>query len=117
MEISPQYFSRLPWTPYRDTMIRIHTDITQQPNIRAHSLSQFARKYNMSESTLKRSFKASFKKPLHKMVTAICMERALWLLKDSVLSVEEMAAVLGYQEKSGFIRAFKRYYGKTPKQS
>ena len=43
------------------------------------------------------------------------MERAVILLKGTTLSVEEIAAMLGYSNHSNFYKAFKEYYGVTPR--
>ena len=43
------------------------------------------------------------------------MERALILLNGTTLSIEEIAAMLGYSNHSNFYKAFKEYYGTTPK--
>jgi AraC-like DNA-binding protein len=44
------------------------------------------------------------------------MDRAVILLKGTTLSIEEIAAMLGYSNHSNFYKAFKEYYGKTPRE-
>lgn len=44
------------------------------------------------------------------------MERALALLRGTELSVEETALILGYSNSSNFYKAFKEYFGKTPRE-
>lgn len=44
------------------------------------------------------------------------MKEALSLLTHNCLSVSETADILGYCNTSHFIREFKRFYGKTPRQ-
>ena len=44
------------------------------------------------------------------------MERAVLLLKNTTLSIEELAAMLGYSNHSNFYKAFKMYYGITPRE-
>ena len=44
------------------------------------------------------------------------MERAVLLLKNTTLSIEDIAAMLGYSNNSNFYKAFKEYYGKTPRE-
>lgn len=44
------------------------------------------------------------------------MERALILLRGTDLSVEETALMLGYSNSSNFYKAFKEYFGKTPRE-
>ncbi len=44
------------------------------------------------------------------------MERAVILMKGTSLSLEEIAAMLGYNNHSNFYKAFKAYYGCTPRE-
>ena len=44
------------------------------------------------------------------------MERAVLLMKNTTLSVEEISAMLGYSNHSNFYKAFKDYYGTTPRE-
>lgn len=44
------------------------------------------------------------------------MERAALLLRSTDLTVEEIAPMLGYGDKSNFYRAFRDYYGMTPRE-
>ena len=44
------------------------------------------------------------------------MERAVLLMKNTTLSIEEIAAMLGYSNHSNFYKAFKEYYGVTPRE-
>ncbi len=44
------------------------------------------------------------------------MERAILLMKNTTLSIEEISAMLGYSNHSNFYKAFKEYYGVTPRE-
>lgn len=44
------------------------------------------------------------------------MERAVLLMKNTTLSLEEISAMLGYSNHSNFFKAFKEYYGMTPRE-
>ena len=44
------------------------------------------------------------------------MERAVLLLKNTPLSVEEITVMLGYSNTSNFYKAFREYYGTTPRE-
>lgn len=44
------------------------------------------------------------------------MERAKVLLRNTTLSIEEIAAQIGYSDHSNFYKAFKEYYGMTPRE-
>lgn len=43
------------------------------------------------------------------------MERAVILLRNTILSIEEIGALIGYSDHSNFYKAFKDYYGMTPR--
>ena len=44
------------------------------------------------------------------------MERAVFLMKNTDLSIEEITPMIGYTDKSNFHKAFREYYGMTPRQ-
>lgn len=44
------------------------------------------------------------------------MARAILLMKNTSLSVEEIAAMLGYSDQSSFYKAFKNYYHVSPRE-
>ena len=44
------------------------------------------------------------------------MERAVLLMKNTSLSIEEISALLGYSNHSNFYKAFKEYYRMTPRE-
>lgn len=43
------------------------------------------------------------------------MDRAVLLMKNTTLPIEEISALLGYSNHSNFYKAFKEYYGVTPR--
>ncbi|MBA2885992.1 AraC-like DNA-binding protein [Clostridium beijerinckii] len=44
------------------------------------------------------------------------MRRAKLLLDHTDLSIEKIADMLGYSNSSNFYKAFKQYYGTSPRQ-
>lgn len=44
------------------------------------------------------------------------MELAVSLLKGTDLFIEEIAAMSGYSNNSNFYKAFRTYYGKSPRE-
>lgn len=44
------------------------------------------------------------------------MNRAILLMQNTTLSLEEISAMLGYSNHSNFYKAFKAYYGTTPRE-
>ncbi|HEY3818845.1 MAG TPA: AraC family transcriptional regulator [Polyangiaceae bacterium] len=77
------------------------------------SLDDVARRLHVSTRTLKRRLAeegASFSG----MLEEVRRQRALLLLEDRRLAVEEVAARLGYSDAANFTRAFRRWTGETP---
>lgn len=79
------------------------------------SLQSLAIQMNMSRHTVSRRLKAantSFQQ-LHDRVRC---DRALYLLKQSQNSIQQIAEEVGFSEASAFSRAFKEWTGKAPSQ-
>lgn len=67
-------------------------------------------------NTLKEGFKYIYGKSIHQFHSDYKMEAAMSMLKSGTKLVKEIAYDIGYQNPSHFIAAFKKKYGKTPKQ-
>jgi AraC-like DNA-binding protein len=79
------------------------------------ALDEIARQVNTSEWSLQRRLRdqgVSFSQ----LVDEVRREAALWHLRQERLSVSELALVLGYSETSAFSRAFRRWFGVSPRQ-
>ena len=79
------------------------------------SLGAAARFFNLSPSTLIRRLKddgTSFQE----LLDATRQERAQWYLAHTQLTVEEIAARLGYRDTTNFSRTFRRWRGTTPSE-
>lgn len=78
-------------------------------------LEDFAEKLNMTRRTATRKLQAegfSFQE----LVAEEMSKKAIHYLQATNLTVEQVALKLGYSESAGFIRAFKRWTGKVPKE-
>lgn len=75
---------------------------------------QLAREFAMSESTLKRHFKAVYGKTMYEYYLGKKMELAKWLLQEKRISVSETAYMLGYEKVSAFIHMFKKCHKVLP---
>jgi AraC-like DNA-binding protein len=80
------------------------------------SLPRLARLLGTNETKLKRSFKSRYGTTVFGYVTACRMEQACELLADDRLTMAQIAAELGYAERTHFSRAFARYFGIPPSQ-
>lgn len=77
-------------------------------------LRDLARAVNLSVSRLRELFKKDTGQPPAEYLKNLRMQRAGHLLRSTFLPVKEIAYVTGLKDVSGFVRAFKRYYGLTP---
>lgn len=80
------------------------------------SLNYVAEKVNLAPAYVSYIFKRETGQTLIKYITEIKMEKAKMLLEEGVLKVGQVARACGYENQSYFNRAFKNYYGLTPKQ-
>lgn len=80
------------------------------------SLSYVAEKVNLAPAYVSYVFKKETGQTLIKYITETKMEKARLLLEEGVLKMGQIAKACGYENQSYFNRAFKNYYGLTPKQ-
>jgi AraC-like DNA-binding protein len=109
-----EYCQQLRATAYSAALMSIRQEITRNPSIQHHTLAYFSKKYNMSQSTLKRYFKVVFKKTLHEFVWEECMKKASFMRNNPTLSLEDIADEVGYADKSGFLKSFKQFHSRLP---
>lgn len=110
-----EYCLQLRAASYMTAMMSIREEIIRNPSIQRHTLAYFSRKHNMSQSTLKRYFKAVFNKTLHGFVREECMKKASWMRNNVALSLDDIADEVGYADKSGFLKSFKQFHSRMPK--
>lgn len=78
------------------------------------SLDEFADSVNLSVWRLCHIFKSEIGMSPIQYLRSLRMERARYLLQTTFLSVTEITRIIGAQDDSHFVRAFKRAYGETP---
>jgi AraC-like DNA-binding protein len=76
-----------------------------------------ARAIGMSESKLKRAFKAQFGVTVFDYGTECRMRHALELLRCRRMPVGQVADAVGYQHQTSFTAAFQQYFGFLPNQA
>ena len=80
------------------------------------TLAQTARYFSMSPRTMIRRLKDEGS-AYQQLLDGVRQERATWYLAHTRLSVEEIAARLGYVDTSNFSRTYRRWFGRTPSQA
>ena len=80
------------------------------------SLNDLSRQFSYHPNYLSGLLKKETGKTFSEIVLEMKMERAVMLLNGTALSTEEIALILGYNDKSSFFKAFRKFYGKTPRE-
>lgn len=87
--------------------------IIEHPQGGYRSVEEVAEALHVSARTLKRQLAAE-DTTYSEVLDGVRRARALVLLQDQALSVDEIAAALGYSDTANFTRAFRRWTGSTP---
>ena len=80
------------------------------------SLSSTAEHFGLSDSYFSVLFKEQMGQNYSTYIEALRLKRALVILKNTDMSIESVAACVGYSNTATFRRAFKRVYGISPQQ-
>ncbi|WP_225369694.1 helix-turn-helix domain-containing protein [Methanobrevibacter arboriphilus] len=91
----------------KELIKNIHNPIT---------LEYLSKKYNISITSLKTSFKAIYGKPVYAWRKEYRLQIAKELLNKEDYKISEIANKVGYKNPSKFSAAFKEYYKLTPSQ-
>lgn len=78
------------------------------------TLETLAAEAALSRSSFARRFKERVGQPMFEYLTALRMQRASELLRDTTLSIYEVASRVGYDSDVAFTKAFKRIVRTTP---
>ena len=93
----------------------IHDHLTEHMEQRV-TIEELARQYLINPTTLKTVFKEVYGSSLAAHMKEHRMERAAALLRETDLSVAEIAGQVGYESQSKFTAAFKEQFGQLPKE-
>ena len=78
------------------------------------SIRDLALQFKLSESHLQHIFRAHTGSSLGRSLTEERLRRAADLLQQSDLSIKEIAYISGYKHPSSFVRAFDRFFRRSP---
>ena len=93
---------------------KIHKQLEEHMEQR-FTIESLSKQYLINPTTLKTMFKSVYGTSLAAHMKEHRMERAAELLRETSLSIAEIAGRVGYDSQSRFTAAFKAYYGKLPK--
>ena len=94
-------------------LARVRAAIVGRSGDGFRGLDEVARKLHLSTRTLKRRL-AEQGSSFSEVLDEVRRQRALLLLEDRRLAIEEVAGRLGYSDAANFTRAFRRWTGQTP---
>jgi AraC-like DNA-binding protein len=109
---SPRPLARKTW--HVQTIQRVEQRLVGSLEDMLPPQKELAKEFALSESTLKRHFKAVYGKTMYDYYLEKKMELAKLLLMERKTSVSETAYRLGYEKVSAFICMFKKYHKILP---
>ena len=96
-----------------DTIRRVHDLLTENLD-RRYTIDELSRRFLINPSSLKEMFKAVYGKSLAAHIKEHRMELASELLRETGLSIAEIAERVGYENQSKFSAEFKKSVGSLP---
>ena len=108
------YSPAVPDSAGMDRRIETILEFIASTPIDAVTLESAAAVVWISPSRLRHLFKQHVGMSFHKYVINVRLERARYLLRTTNCTVEQIAAMLGIQDRSHFAHIFKRAYGISP---
>ncbi len=108
-DVRPRNLSSTEMQLLQELKLRIEADPASVPN-----LYTLAREYGFCKTKLTRSFKNIYGKSLHAYVIEARLSEAARLLKETDMTISEIAERSGYLKTSQFSAAFKKRFGVTP---
>lgn len=119
------YLTKLEFTPQKqvtayqaeqiEIIRKIHDRLTQQMNERI-TIEELAKQYLINPTTLKTAFKAVYGTSIAAHIKEHRMESAAKMLRESDMSIAEIAQAVGYDSQSKFSAAFKSSFGVLPRE-
>jgi|GEM_PF-1269123 len=80
----------------------------------SHNTALIARRFAMSETDLRRKFKALFHCTLFSFILECRMEKAMHLVKHTPLPISQIGFRVGFEDVSNFSSAFRNYFKNCP---
>jgi AraC-like DNA-binding protein len=96
-----------------DIVRKIHEQLTQHIDQRI-TIEELSRQYLINPTTLKASFKSIYGTSIAAHIKEHRMEQAARMLRESELSIAEVAKAVGYDSQSKFTLAFKAFFQCLP---
>jgi len=101
--------------PVGDRRIRRAVELLHENH--SITISEIATKLNLSTSRFRHLFKSELNISPTLYIKRARLEQARHLIESSFLRVKEIAAVVGANDVSHFVRDYKAFYGQTPSKA
>ena len=98
-----------------ETIRQIHDQLTAHLD-RKTTIDELSKQYHMNPTTLKNTFKEVYGVSIAAHIKGHRMDRAARLLRETDLSVAEVARAVGYDSQSRFTAAFKSVFQTLPRE-
>ena len=99
---------------HRTRLFSEATEIVERDYAAELSLDDIARRIASSRRQVQRSYVEIGETTFRDQLTHVRMRRAAELLRDSRLTVREVAYRVGYRQPAQFAKAFRRHHGLAP---
>ena len=77
-------------------------------------LKHLCEKFSISNATLRRHFKSVNNRSVTDYIRECRLKQAMTLVSNRTFPVGQIAATVGYSDRTAFTRAFKKKFGKAP---
>ena len=98
-----------------ETVRKVHDYLVAHLDERV-TIEELSRMFHINATTLKEAFKAEYGTSLAAHIKEHRMEKAATLLRESGMSVAEIAKIVGFESRSRFTTAFRERYGVLPSE-
>jgi AraC-like DNA-binding protein len=98
-----------------ETVRKVHDYLVEHLSERV-TIEELSRMFHINATTLKEAFKTEYGTSLAAHIKEHRMEKAATLLRESGMSVAEIAKIVGFESRSRFTSAFKERYGVLPSE-
>lgn len=109
LEVAPQICLAEYPADQMEIVRKIHDEVLQHLERRI-TIEELSRQHLINPTTLKAAFKAAYGTSLAAHIKRHRMERAAEMLRETGLSISEIAAAVGYESQSKFAAAFKNQF-------
>jgi AraC-like DNA-binding protein len=92
-------------------------DILHKTYLEPLTITEFAKRTNLSVSSFKKKFNETFNMPPKKWINRKRLEKAQQMININNYSITEICFLTGFGNLSYFIRSFKKEFGETPKKT